>query len=148
MLGPAREFTALLSPQFQSLEVDSLGTRVRSYFTGGTRRRRSSALYSAVAALQIYTDKFGPYPYRDMSIVQAPLTFKGMEFPSLSLIGSQDYDKYQKDLVNLVVHEVAHQWWYNQVGSDQVRTPVARRGPCRILHVRLLRGARRRGGGR
>jgi aminopeptidase N len=33
------------------------------------------------------------------------------------------YDLYQKDLVNLVVHEVAHQWWYNIVGSDQVRNP-------------------------
>ena len=58
-----------------------------------------------------------------MAVVQAPLTFKGMEFPSVLLIGSMDYNRYQKDLVNLVVHEVAHQWWYNQVGSDQVRTP-------------------------
>ena len=101
-----------------------------------------------MAALQIYTDKFGPYPYREMSIVQAPLTFKGMEFPSLSLIGSQVYSLYQKDLENLVIHEVAHQWWYNQVGSDQVRESVAGRRARRILDVRLLRGARRRGGGR
>ncbi len=46
-----------------------------------------------------------------------------MEFPSIDLIGSQVYDLYQKDLENLVVHEVAHQWWYNLVGSDQVRNP-------------------------
>jgi hypothetical protein len=122
-LGPAREFTMLLSQKFQSLEVESLGTRVRSYFTAANSDAGKSALYAAVGALESYTDQFGPYPYRDMSVVQAPLTFKGMEFPSLSLIGSQVYDLYQKDLVNLVVHEVAHQWWYNQVGSDQVRSP-------------------------
>ena len=104
-------------------EVESLGTRVRSYFTGDNADAAKTALYAAVGALQIYSDQFGPYPYRDMAIVQAPLTFKGMEFPSISLIGSQDYQLYQKDLVNLVVHEVAHQWWYNQVGSDQVRNP-------------------------
>jgi hypothetical protein len=122
-LGPAREFTALLSPRFQSIETEALGTRVRSYYTPSNADAGKTALYSAVAALEIYSDQFGPYPYRDMSIVQAPLTFKGMEFPSVSLIGSQVYSLYQKDLVNLVVHEVAHQWWYNQVGSDQVRTP-------------------------
>ncbi len=32
VLGPAREFTALLSPRYQSLETETLGVRVRSYF--------------------------------------------------------------------------------------------------------------------
>ena len=123
VLGPAREFTALLSPHFKILETESMGTRVRSYFTGDNADAARAALYHAVGALQIYSDQFGQYPYRDMAVVQAPLTFKGMEFPSVSLIGSQVYSSYQKDLENLVVHEVAHQWWYNQVGSDQVRTP-------------------------
>ena len=123
VIGPAREFTALLSPRFQILELNSLGTRIRSYATPENAEASRSALYSALAALQIYSDQFGPYPYREMAIAQAPLTFKGMEFPSLSLIGSQVYSLYQKDLENLVVHEVAHQWWYNQVGSDQVRNP-------------------------
>lgn len=123
VIGPAREFTALLSPRFQVLELESLGTRIRSFATPENLEASRSALYSAQAALQIYTDQFGPYPYREMSVVQAPLTFKGMEFPSVSLIGSQVYSLYQKDLENLVVHEIAHQWWYNQVGSDQVRNP-------------------------
>ena len=123
VLGPAREFTALLSPHFQILETEAAGTRVRSYFIGDNADAARTALYDAIGALEIYSDQFGPYPYRDMAIVQAPLTFKGMEFPSVSLIGSQVYSQYQKDLENLVVHEVAHQWWYNQVGSDQVRTP-------------------------
>lgn len=123
VIGPAREFTALLSPNFQVQEVSTLGTRVRSYYTGANTDAAKTALYAGAAALQIYSDQFGPYPYREMAIVQAPLTFKGMEFPSVSLIGSRDYDQYQKDLETLVAHEVAHQWWYNQVGSDQVRNP-------------------------
>ncbi len=123
MLGPAREFTALMNPGFRSLEIESLGTRVRSVFTDPNADAAKTALYAAVAALQIYTDQFGPYPYRDLTIVQAPITYKGMEFPSVGLVGSQTYNLYQKDLVDRVVHEVAHQWWYNVVGSDQVRTP-------------------------
>ncbi len=122
VLGPAREFTLLLG-RYDVLEVETLGTRVRSYFYPGLADAGKSALYDAVAALQVYSDVFGPYPYRDMAVVQAPLTYHGMEFPGISLIGSQVYDRYTEDLQNLVVHEVAHQWWYNQVGNDQTRNP-------------------------
>lgn len=123
VLGPAREFTVLLSPRLQVLEAETMGTHVRSYFKPEDADAGKSALYAAIAAVQIYSATFGAYPYRDMAVVQAPLTFHGMEFPGVSLIGSQVYNKYTQDLENLVVHEVAHQWWYNQVGSDQVLTP-------------------------
>ncbi len=123
VLGPAREFTFLLSPRYQVAEAETLGTRVRSYFYPEDAEAGRKTLYDAMAALQIYNDRFGPYPYRDMKVVEAPLTFHGMEFPGLSLIGSQDYSKFQQDLETLVVHEMGHQWWYNQVGSDQVLNP-------------------------
>jgi hypothetical protein len=123
VLGPAREFTLLLSPRFQVDEADAYGARVRSYFLPEDAAAGRSALYDAVAALQIYSDQFGPYPYREMVVVEAPLTFHGMEFPGLNLIGSDDYRRHQEDLETLVVHEVSHQWWYNQVGSDQTQSP-------------------------
>jgi aminopeptidase N len=123
VLGPAREFTLMLSPRFQVDEAEALGTRVRSYYLPEDAESARSALYDAVAALQIYSDQFGPYPYRDMAVVQAPLTYRGMEFPGMNLIGSQAYNLDIKDLENLVVHEVAHQWWYNQVGNDQPGQP-------------------------
>ena len=123
VVGPAREFTALLGSRFQVAEVDSRGTRVRSYFYPEDAAAGRQALNDAVAAMQVYSDRYGPYPYRDMAIVEAPLTFHGMEFPGVSLIGSQVYDQYRQDLEKLVVHEVAHQWWYNQVGSDQIVSP-------------------------
>lgn len=121
--GPAREFTLMMSPRFQVLELDAYGATVRSYFLPEDAEAGRAALYQAVAATQIYSDQFGPYPYRAMAVVQAPLTFRGMEFPGMNLIGSQTYNKYRSDLENLVVHEVAHQWWYNQVGSDQTDNP-------------------------
>ena len=123
VVGPAREFTVLISPRFQMTETETLGTRVRSYYYPEDADAGRAALRDAVAALQVYSDRYGPYPYRDMAIVAAPLTFHGMEFPGVSLIGSQDYNQYRKDLETLVVHEVAHQWWYNQVGSDQIMNP-------------------------
>ena len=32
VVGPAREFTVLISPRFQMTETETLGTRVRSYY--------------------------------------------------------------------------------------------------------------------
>jgi aminopeptidase N len=113
----------MLSPRFQVLALDAYGAAIRSYFLPEDAEAGRVALYQAVAAVQIYSDQFGPYPYREMTVVQAPLTFRGMEFPGMNLIGSQVYNRYRQDLENLVVHEIAHQWWYNQVGSDQTRTP-------------------------
>ncbi len=123
VIGPAREFTMLLSPRFQTEEAEAYGARVRSYFLPEDAAAGRSALNFAVTALRVYSDQFGSYPYREMAVVQAPLTFHGMEFPGMNLIGSQDYNKNLKDLETLVVHEVAHQWWYNQVGSDQTANP-------------------------
>jgi hypothetical protein len=123
VLGPAREFTLLLSPQFQVQEAESQGIQVRSYFRPEAAVAGHSALYNAIAALQIYSDEFGPYPYREMVVVQAPLTFRGMEFPGMNLIGTDDYSQHLDELEKLVVHEVAHQWWYNQVGNDQPVVP-------------------------
>lgn len=122
VLGPAREFTLLLG-RYEVAEAETLGTRVRSYFYPEDADAGKTALYDAVAALQIYSDVFGPYPYRDLAVVQAPLIYYGMEFPGMGLIGSQVYNRYTADLENLVVHEIAHQWWYNQVGTDQTRSP-------------------------
>lgn len=121
--GPAREFTLVLSPRFQVAEANALGTRVRSYYLPEDALAGRSALYNAVAALEIYSDRFGPYPYSEMAVVEAPLTFHGMEFPGMSLIGSQVYNQHLGDLETLVVHEAAHQWWYNQVGNDQTQNP-------------------------
>jgi hypothetical protein len=123
VLGPAREFTVLLGPRLQVAETETLGTRIRSYFYPEDAAAGRTALYDAAAALQVYSDQYGAYPYRDMKVVEAPLLYHGMEFPGMSLIGSQDYSKYVKDLETLVVHEMGHQWWYNQVGSDQIMNP-------------------------
>lgn len=122
-LGPAREFSLLMSPKWEMTQTESLGTTVRSYYRPEHAEAGLAALRQAVASMQIYSDRFGPYPYREMSIVEAPLMYHGMEFPGVSLIGTDVYQKYRKDLETLVVHEVAHNWWYNMVGSDQVLSP-------------------------
>jgi aminopeptidase N len=73
--------------------------------------------------LRAYGDVFGPYPFDEMTVAEAPLQHFGMEYPGLNLIGLDLYRDNRDELENRVVHEIAHQWWYAQVGNDQINTP-------------------------
>ena len=121
--GPSREFLLHLSPQFGSLAVEAYGTRVTTYWLPGQEAMGRAAQTYAIAALRIFSDLFGPYPFRDMRLAPAPLNYRGMEYPQVSLLGVESYDRYRDALEVLVVHEVAHQWWYQLVHNDPINEP-------------------------
>lgn len=121
--GPRREFMLILSSQFQTDSTDACGAKVTSYFLPQDQATGQAALQYAAAALRVYCQHFGPYPFRDMAVVSAPLRYFGMEYPGLNLIGLDLYRERRDDLEFLIVHEVAHQWWYSMVGNDSVNYP-------------------------
>lgn len=121
--GPLREFAWLASADYRVAETTAYGTRLRSYYMPGDEASGQATLNVAAAALRAYEDAFGPYPFAEMIVAAAPLQYYGMEFPSLNLIGLDLYREYRGQLDDRVIHEIAHQWWYAQVGNDQVNTP-------------------------
>lgn len=121
--GPSREFLLHMSPQFRSAADEAYGTRVTSYWLPEDEASGRAALKDALGALRIYSDRFGPYPYRDMRVAPAPISYRGMEYPQVSLLGVELYDRYRDNLEILVAHEVAHQWWYQLVHNDPVNLP-------------------------
>lgn len=121
--GPSREFLLQFSPLLQSTYTETYGTRVTSYWLPGQEAAGRAALVYTIAALRIYSDRFGPYPYRDLRVSPAPLAYRGMEYPQAILLGPELYTRYRENLEGLVAHEVAHQWWYLIVHNDPVREP-------------------------
>jgi hypothetical protein len=121
--GPVREFLLHMSPQFESASMDAYGTTITSYWLPGDEEAGRAALGYAVGALRFYSDYFGGYPFRDMQIAPAALSYRGMEYPQVNLLGVELYSKHRKDLETLTVHEIAHQWWYQIVHNDPVRMP-------------------------
>jgi hypothetical protein len=121
--GPLREFAWLASTEYATEETSAQGITVRSLYLPGDESAGKAALNSAAAALRAYVDNFGAYPFPEMTVVEAPLDFYGMEFPGMNLIGVTLYRDRRAQLEDRVVHEIAHQWWYAQVGNDQVNTP-------------------------
>jgi hypothetical protein len=121
--GPLREFAWLASADYKVSQTTAYGKVLRSYYLPGDEAAGQATLNIAAAALRAYQDTFGLYPYDDMIVAEAPLLHYGMEFPGLNAIGLNLYREQRSQLEDRVVHEIAHQWWYAQVGNDQVNTP-------------------------
>ena len=58
------------------------------------------------------------YPYATLTVVKTPFIYGGMEYPNLVFISDSidEPQEYQK----VIVHEIAHQWWYSVVGNDEI----------------------------
>ncbi|HEX6084180.1 MAG TPA: M1 family aminopeptidase [Thermoanaerobaculia bacterium] len=73
------------------------------------------------ASLDYYTSEFGPYPYRELSIVEVPpYSINARAFPSALALAEQNFiTRTEPGLLDLTffgtVHEVAHQWWGGQI---------------------------------
>lgn len=73
------------------------------------------------SALGYYTSAFGPYPYREMRIIEVPpYSIHGRAFPAAVGFAELNFiNRQEPGLVDLTffgtAHEVAHQWWGGQV---------------------------------
>lgn len=68
-------------------------------------------------ALATYSELFGRYPYRDFSTTMSG--DGGMEYPQLIMITG--YRPTPPSLAGVIAHEIAHQWFYGLLGSNETR---------------------------
>jgi aminopeptidase N len=102
--------------QVISAEVD--GTKINSYFRAEHAQGGQIALQAASDALRIFNARYGRYPLVELDVIEfAARTFLGVEYPGLILIEQALYEN-GNGLAVTVAHEVAHQWWYSQVGNN------------------------------
>jgi hypothetical protein len=121
--GPMRDFALVASPDFELLSEEQNGVTVNAWSLPGNAEGDQSSLDVALAAVAVYDDQFGTYPYREMDVVEASIIASGIEYPGLIYI---DTSLWQPDTIYgewVIAHETAHQWWYSLVGNDQVATP-------------------------
>jgi hypothetical protein len=123
LAGPARAFYAASSARYQYITqmVDDIA--VNSYYLDGGLSGAQTALNYATGSLAVFSDLFGDYPYLELDVIAMPTTGFGMEYPGVIAIANRFYGEGGGAYAEAVVHEVAHQWWYNLVGNDQPNTP-------------------------
>jgi hypothetical protein len=131
----ARDFALSISDQFELRTLTtSGGIGVEVYTLGdtqigtdrGTVNGADHALDIASRSVTLFSDLFSPYPYERLVVVQGDFP-DGMEFSGLIFVGNSWFVNWtgnaQSYLTIITAHEVAHQWWYARVGSDQAMTP-------------------------
>ena len=129
--GPARDFYLAASDQYVTVSETVGETTVNSHTFAARRDGAELALQFAVDALESYNDRFGVYPYTEFDVVSTPMRALGIEYPGLTGISLDLFDPNAEILglpspiilESAVAHEVAHQWFYNVVGNDQVDEP-------------------------
>ncbi len=123
--GPLRDFNVIASGRFETVSEPVGDVKVNSYFLPEHAAGGKQALSWAVAAMRTYETAFGAYPYGELDVTETGTSAGGIEYPGLVVVASNLYDDptRQSFFESATVHEVAHQWWYNVVGNDQVNAP-------------------------
>ncbi len=121
-----REFGACVSNNYEKVEGAVDGIKVISYFHPEDKEGGFMALDIVKQALFIFNRCFGDYPYPEIRIAEANFYAGGMEFPTFVMMNTGKYKEpylSNTSFERSVAHEVAHQWWYGLVGSDQINEP-------------------------
>jgi hypothetical protein len=131
-IGPARDFYLAVSPRYEVVSRTAGETIINSYAPGEFMAGAENAADFAADALRIFNERFGPYPYTEFDIVSTPTLALGIEYPGIIALTLREYDPNvplspgmdnQVFMEGTTAHEVAHQWFYNMVGNNQIEEP-------------------------
>ena len=73
------------------------------------------------SAIKTKSNWIGDYPYKTVSVVESPdKTGGGMEYPTITLVATPSTEK---ELDQLIYHEVGHNWFYGILASNERQHP-------------------------
>jgi hypothetical protein len=121
-----RAFAISASPEY-IVSTEQIGdVIVYSYYFPLYDIPGKAALSASAQALQIFSQRFAPYPHKTLSIVMGDFN-DGMEYSAFYFHSRAIYNSYDGTpnnyLTTVAVHETAHQWWFERVANDQANHP-------------------------
>ena len=140
-----RDFAIVAGRELRSEERTVGDVTVRSVFMQGHETTGRRVLAEAADAVRVFNARFGPLPYKLVSIVDAPLVagLGSVEFSGLGVIASAFYVDFdspamrnlpeivrdqraslEDSLEFTVAHVAAQQWWGIAVGNNPEKDPV------------------------
>lgn len=139
--GPVRDFYIAASTRYAQMSEQVGETLVTSYYPEEYGEGGQFVLEVGVNALKTFNERFGPYPYTELDLVGTPMQAGGMEYSGIVAMGVQFYDPEVvyaglpafTMLETATAHEVAHQWFFNMVMSDQIDEPWIDEGMAQYL---------------
>jgi hypothetical protein len=129
-----RDVAVVLAPDFKVAEGKASGVTIRVYTPAGSANR-DRLLALARQAVTEQSDLLGlGYPRSFMAVVETE-GGEALEAPGLVLVPRTESSLNRTYLVH---QKVAHEWFYDLVGSDQRAEPFADEGPADFLARSVL----------
>ena len=125
-LEKARALSFSISNQYYLEQLDHNGLLIQAYVFQYQKDKAQAMLQIASQAMDLFSEIFGPFYRQQISLVSADF-LHNMEMDGMVLLSSKILDFYdstaENNLTILVPHELAHQWFYSQIGNDQALEP-------------------------
>ncbi|SHH87433.1 M1 family metallopeptidase [Sporanaerobacter acetigenes] len=125
-----RDFVFMMSPKYKVLTKEIDGVKLYNYYLPGDKKQNSAQILldEAGKAVSFLNKKIGKYAYDELRIAETGLLGGAMEYPQIVQMGFyQPIDGYEEEyipsILEMVVHEVIHQWWYVGVGNNEYKEP-------------------------
>jgi aminopeptidase N len=128
------DFAWAASPHFQTTTRQVDGVELLYLYLPEHEWTVKRALDAAEAAVRHYSRWYGPYPYDQLTIVDAPddgESAGGMEYPTFVTAGPMSFlgigglgsSGVDRSLELVIIHEIGHQWWQSMVAFNEAEEP-------------------------
>lgn len=122
----ARTFALSASREFQVSTSQVGDITLSSYYFAFNEAAGQAALQASAEAIQVFSQRFGPYPHKTLSLVMGDFN-DGMEYSAFFFLPRDFYSLYDGTPANyltfVAAHETSHQWWFEQIANDQALQP-------------------------
>ena len=135
------DFAAMASPKMKSYSRIFQGVLVTFFGPPANAAKLSEIFTVAESTLSYCGRTYGPYPYKKLVIAEAPVgAGSGMEFPmfvtaSFSRLPPLIGKLFFRDIIT---HEIAHQYWYQLVATNQFEEPWLDEGFTTYTTAKIL----------
>jgi hypothetical protein len=134
----ARDAAFVAARGLRGFERRAGGTVVRGWYTGDNSIAANDLVGDAASAVDTYSRDFGALTFDEVDVMLTESPLGGMEYPGLVFVSvgfpeleglpllpeMVEHAGFGDELRRYIAgHEVAHQWWYADVGNDQVTAP-------------------------
>lgn len=125
-LEAGRTFALSISTLYKVAQRQVGDVTVYAYYFAFYDAPGEAMLQTTVEAMQVFSEKFGPYRHKTLTAVQGDFN-DGMEYSGFYFVSRDYFNLYDNTpknyLVIIAAHETAHQWWFDAVGDDQALEP-------------------------
>lgn len=133
IMGGVHDFAWFAWDRFEQSSSPIGETRIELYAPPGHARNVQLELAELGFGLPMFQDLFGSYPYPRLVVVHPPDVANpagGMEYPGLIVTGGPWYSPLlgSRALSSVTFHELAHQWFYGLLATDEALYPVLDEG--------------------